>query len=327
MQDAMVLVLRTVHKHFGVRPEVGKFFRAGDSHSMAAFFRIGMPSAGGPSAHVSGLAIVSTPAGSQPAAAVLVDDSSRFGKTGPIMMKRLGEAWRADSAKASRQAPAGAAGSTLPEGSGRPRQLHAATAGDRSASIGLPEGWRLTGVTHGRLSAEGPNGETINRGIILHGIHDQAPRNGGRMRGPPPLVYPRDGDLFQAFVSVTNQIRGGERMAPATYKLVRSAVAPHSPYEARAIQADFEVDFRDGKGLRTGKARVGVMYTRGFPMWQMNIDTWTVPKTVAAAEEPTMLAITRSYSQNSKVIMDEAHAAVDKIHQDGKATQAQSTPT
>jgi hypothetical protein len=324
MRDAMVLVLRAVHNRFGERPQVGRFFQAGDSHSMATFFRLNERPAGGAVRPVSGLAIVSMPEGSQPAAAVLVDDAARFGKTGPVMMKRLGQAWRADAARAAGPAPSGSAAPPPSEpgaGAGERLELHPATAGDRSASIGLPEGWRLTGVAHGQLGAEGPNGETVNRGVILHGIEDHGSPQGGRMRGPPPLVCPRGGDLFEAFVSVSNQVRESQRMTPATYKLVSSGEVHHSPFEVRAIQAAFEVDFHDNRGPRKGTARIGAIYPQGFPTWKMTIDTSTVPKTVAAREEATMLAIDRSYSQNSKVITRQAQASVDHTHQVGEETQ------
>jgi hypothetical protein len=322
MQDAMGFVLRTVHTRFGERPQVGKFFRAGDSHSIATFFKIN-ERAGGAVKPVSGLAIVSMPQGSQPAAAVLFDDSSRFAKTGPAMMKKLGEAWRSDSARVASQAPSDGAAPSPPEASAGPRgphHLRTVTGGDRSASIGLPEGWRLTGVGGGQLSAEGPNGELVNRGVILH-VHDQWPRNPGGMRGPPPLVCPRGGDLFDAFVSVSNQISRIKRMSEATFKLVRSGEAPHTRYEPRVIQAAFEVDFHDGRGPRVGTARIGAMFMPGLPTWDMTVQISSMPKTVAAAEASTMVAINSSYSQDARVIMGEAHAAVAKIHRDGAVTQ------
>jgi hypothetical protein len=41
---------------------------------------------------LAGLVLISLPRGAQPAAAILYDDSSRFAKTEPVLLRKLAEA-------------------------------------------------------------------------------------------------------------------------------------------------------------------------------------------------------------------------------------------
>jgi hypothetical protein len=195
-----------------------------------------------------------------------------------------------------------------------------ATAGDRSASIGLPDGWKLTGVSAGQLSAEGPNGELVYLGIIYQQIHDprsmqnqRMPNSGGTGRNVP-LVCPYGGDLFSAFVSVNSQVRQNRQLPPGTYKLISSQNLPANQFEQQVILAILEVDLHDGKGPRSGSVRIGTMTTRGVPIWAMTVSGSNVPKTVAEEEAPTIMAIVHSYSQDEKVLAEETRAVIDNIH-------------
>jgi hypothetical protein len=317
LQGAMGTMLRNIHGHFGDRPQVGKFFQTRGSDSIAAFFTLTAKKQGGKP--IAGLVIVSLPQGSKPAAAVLYDDAARFTKTEPVMMQKLNEAWHAAAIRPAASAPTGSA-STIAPRQMAPEPLHMATAGDRSASIGLPAGWQLTSVSGGQLTAEGPNGERVFLGIICQQIHDprsmqnqQMPNSGGMGRSPP-LVCAYGGDLFSAFVSVNNQVRRNNQLPPGTYKLISSQNLPASQFEQQVIQAILEVDLHDGKGPRSGSVRIGAMATRGVPTWAMTVSGSNLPKTVADAEAPTMMAILHSYSQDGRVIAGETKAVIDNIH-------------
>ena len=307
LQEGMVYALRKLHSAFGDRPQIGKFFQVRDSHSIATFFSLNATRVGGGIKPISGLVIVTMPPGSQPAAAALYDDSARFAKTGPTMMKTLDRAWRSDSAPAA--AP-------THQSTGKAQPLRMATAGDRSASIGLAEGWRLTGVAGGQLTAEGPNGEMIGLGVIYQQIHDRP----GYGMGGAPLVYPRGGDLFSAFVSVTNQIRRHRGLSQATYKLISSQNLGRTQFEAQVIQVIIEIDLHDGKGPRKGSARLGAMYTPG-PAWAISVNASNAPITVADAESATMMAMIRSYTPDARVVTQETNAVIDRIHATARATQ------
>jgi hypothetical protein len=341
LQNGMVFVLRTVHSHFDARPRVGRFFQARDSHSVATFFTVTARSQGGGA--IAGLAIVSMAEGTGSAAgAVLYDDAARFPRSEPSMMKTLNAAWHLASARPPGRAPAGASAGTGSPGPGAavepagavasgagpvrssgPQHLRMATGGDRSASVGLPEGWKLTGVAGGQLTAEGPNGEMVALGILYQGIRNPGvrPPSFGGMARNAPLVAPFGGDLFSDFTSVTNQVRRTRHLPPGTFKLTRSENLPGNQQEQRVVQLIFEVDLHDGKGLRKGSARVGAMHVRGLDTWAMTVSSSNVPGALAQTEDATLKAIIRSYSQDGKVIARETSEVIGRINASARAAQ------
>ncbi len=317
----MAAMLRSVHGHFGDRPQVGKFFQARGSDSVAAFFTLIAKNQGGKP--MAGLVIVSMPQGSRPAAAVLYDEAARFPRTQSALMQKLNEAWPGAASAAAARSTGPALTTTSHQAA--PQALRMATAGDRSASIGLPAGWQFTGVSGGQLSAAGPNGELVYLGIIHQQIHDPRSR---QYQGVPTagakgrsLVCSPGGDLFSAFVSVSNQVRQNRQLPPGTYRLVSSQGLPRTQFEPQVIQAIYEVDLHDGKGLRKGSARIGAMITRGLPTWALTVSGSNAPIGVAEAEAPTILAVIHSYSQDARVIAGETRDVINRIHADAKAAQ------
>src|SRR6202451_1454992 len=101
MQGAMGAVLRDIHSRFGERPQIGRFFQAGGTDSVATFFTVTAKSQGGK--HIAGMVIVSMPSGTQPGGAFLSADAQRFGTTANPMLKKLNEVWHPDSAKPAAQ--------------------------------------------------------------------------------------------------------------------------------------------------------------------------------------------------------------------------------
>ncbi len=79
MQGAMGALLRDIHNRFGERPQIGRFFQAGGTDSVATFFTVTAKSQAGK--HIAGMVIVSMPSGTQPTGAFIYDDAQRFGTT------------------------------------------------------------------------------------------------------------------------------------------------------------------------------------------------------------------------------------------------------
>ena len=303
LQDAMVQVLRTVHGEFGDRPEIGRFFQARSSNSLATFFTVVAKRLHGEP--MAGLVIVSLPPDGHAIAAVLYDQAARFRQTEPAMMKTLNKAWRSGPAMSAGRAPASpAAAAPAPARERGPQRLRMATGGDRSASIGLPPGWWLTMVRGGKLMAEGPNGEMVGLGLIYEGLR-----------------FPV-GNLFQSFVTVTNHFRAGARQSPGTFRLTSSENLGGGPGEAGAVQVLFEVDYHDGRGPRKGSARLQAALVRGLPTWALTVSTSNAPVRVASAESQTMMAVIRSYSQNSAVINRLTSETVGQIEANQAAANA-----
>jgi hypothetical protein len=298
--DALVYMLRQVHDHFGDKPQVGKFFQSRDGNSLATFFTLNARKMGGQA--ITGLVIVSMPGQSAPQVAVLYDSSKRFVSTEPALLKSLSAAWQHGTA---------------------------APSGDHSAVVGLPDGWRLTHVAGGTLMAEGTRGEVVNLGLIYQQIIDpNNPKSQSITRMPnysrtPHLICALNGDLFSAFVNVSNQVRHNNGKSQGTYKLISSKNLPSDGGAAAPVQAIFTVDMHDGVGPRKGSARIGVMALRGSPTWAMTVSTSNIPVKYADAEEATLMAVIRSYSQDANVIAREGAADLDRIHQVGVRTQIQ----
>ena len=322
--DAMVFMLRQVHGHFGDRPQVGKLFQSRDGSSLATFFTLTAKTQGNKS--MAGLVIVSMPKGSTPQAAVLYDDVKRFATTEPSMMKTLGALLQPDGAMHN-SAAQGRRGSAVPTPPSTGEQLFPATAGDNSAVISLPAGWKVTGVSGGQLTAEGSHGEMVGLGMLYQGIFD--PRNPQSRQAMsfsrgPHLVCALSGDMFENYVNVLNQIRQTRGKSTGTFNKISERNLPSSNTEVQVLEAIYTVDFHDGKGLRKGSARVGAIVTRGLPSWAMTVSATNVPVPLAEEEASTMTAVIASYHQNNSVIAGESRADMDRIRAQGEANKRQA---
>jgi hypothetical protein len=318
-QSAMALMLRSVHGHFGDRPQVSKVFQVRSSDSYAAFFTLIARNQGGKA--IAGEVIVDVPKGRQPAGALLYDEASRFTRSQPVLLRKLGASWKAaNPAGAEPTAPVEAANAP-------PAGLRMQTAGDRSAYIGLPEGWQLTGVAGGQVSVAGPQGEMIALGLIVAPIRDSSVAQNQRLppaRGAGPVITcPASGDLFRAYVCVVNQMRQARNLPPASFELGNTRPLPN-PRGRPAVEATYEVDLHDGKGPRDGSARIMALLTPGLPTWAMAMQSSSVPKPLAAAEAGTVKAIIESYRQDPKVIDRESKKQIDEIHAIGERSRLQA---
>jgi hypothetical protein len=314
MNGAMIAMLRSVHGYFGVRPEIGQFFQAKGSDSIATFITVNAKVQGGGGKTISGLVIVSMPQGSKPLGGAMFDDAAHFSKTQPVMMKTLNEAWHATAAK---NAPA--VGGATPHPSG-PQTLRQATAGDGSASIGLAPGWQLTDVAGGHLAATGPNGEVISIAGMFQGIRDPRSGQGGMGYGRgPALVAPMGGDLFSTYVSLVNQTRQSQGKPPANFRMISS-----KPVGPQAVEAIYEADLHDGKGLRKGSVRLDAIYTRGLPTWALSVTTSNAPESVFESVNPTIMAMVHSYSQDRNVIGREQQTVLNGIKAAGERSKQQA---
>jgi hypothetical protein len=298
-QGAMAFMLRQVHGHFGDRPQVSKIFQVRNSVSYAAFFTLIAKKQG--SKPIAGEVIVSVPRGRQATAAILYDDAQRFTRSQPALLKALSTAWHAASAQ--RQADQSAQDPS--------QTLHVQSGGDRSASLALPDGWRVTSVAGGSITAQGPNGERIGLGLMAQNIRD--PRSMGMgylgmqgMRGG--VACPASGDLFDAYVCVVNQQRQNANQPQGSFRLTSSR-----PLPGGAIEVLFDLDLHDGRGPRNASARLQAIVTRGMPTWALMISNSSVPKSVAAAEARTMTAIIASYSQDRRIINGEQQQVMGQI--------------
>jgi hypothetical protein len=325
--DAMVYMLHQIHGKFGEKPLVGKLLQSKDGSSLSAFFTVSAKSTNGK--YIAGLIIVTQRGKNPPQMGILYDYATRFVSTEPGMLKAVSAAYQAAGGPSEGGNPSQSQGHAPSGKSGSAEPLTMATAGDRSAVIGLPAGWRILKVAGGSLMAEGNHGEMMFMGMIFQQIIDpRTPQGQNILRMPSNspgarIVYPMGGDLFQAFVSVFNQIRRNNGKSQGSFTLTNSTNLPPDT-GGPAMQAIFNVDFHDGIGPRKGSARIGAIITRGSPMWALTVSMTNIPEQYADAEQATMLAAIRSYSQDVNVIARESAGDMERIHQQALANQAQA---
>ena len=296
MAEAIVYMLRQVHTYVGDRPEVGKFFQSRDGATVSAFFTaIARTSGDRP---ITGLLIVSRTAAGSASAGVILDERARFGASEPTMMKSLLAVWQPAGSSSS---SGGAAAGAIPQARSPSAHQHGSaqlvqsTGGDRSAAIGLPDGWKVTSVAGGTLTAAGPNGEMVFLGMLYQGF----------TMGP---------NLFENFVNISSQFRRQKGLQPGTYTVTHRTNVP-----GNAIQVMFTVDLHDGIGLRRGSVRLGLWGPRA-----MSVDGSNIPERFADEENETLLAVIRSYQQNESMMAQMREGAANRVQADAARASAQS---
>ena len=325
---AMGAVLRSIHQNHGDRPQVGKLFQVRGTESVAAFFSVNKSGHGG--GRVAGMIIVAKATTDHVEAAVVTDDAERFPRTLSPMMKTLFGVWHPlEAARAS-----GA-------GSGPVAPLHRVTTSDNSASVSLPDGWKLAPKMsmEGTIVAGGPGGEFAELGTAFLASDTNNPRvqqtmqavRMGRLRNTvyaSATYYPYGGEMSRTFVDLMQDLRRRAGLPRASYKFSSVTSAPGSPQE-RCAHMTGTVDFGDGKGLR----ELNAVYCTTPPTpaagaWLSLAYTTTVPLSIAARERATLGAILASFNVNVNVV-DEQKArisapAIAQIHAIGQAAAAQA---
>ncbi len=327
MRNALGEVLHDAHMRFGEKPVIGKFFHARDSDSVATFFNVTARSQG--NKRIAGLAIVSIRTGIVPAVAILYDDEARFGKTEPALMKKLSEAWQKETQKPVVSSTNGSGGATGIFGTtshaGAVPALHTVVLPDNTASIGLPQGWQVTGGGGGAVTVGGPNGEVINLGNLVQNIYDpRNPKTQGMVsylsKGSTPFyVCQFPGDVLAAYQCVVAQTRQRNHKPPVTLKILDRADLGANQAETQAVQILAEVDLHDGKGIQMLSGRIGIRRPLGTGSWAMNLSVSTAPKELADKEWPTFAAIFASHRQNGQAIDAENIAVAGRIQAQGRA--------
>lgn len=323
MKDAMVVMLRNIHGHFGDRPEIGKLFQTHGSDSLATFFTVTAKTQGGK--HIAGLVIVAMPTGSKPAAAVIYDDADRFSRTMNPMMKKLNEVWHIDR-------PTGAQPAA---GKGAPvQELHVTHFPDNSGTIGLPTGWKINSAGGGAVVVVGPNGEMVAVSLI-HQMFDPSNPQGqnmikyetqnGRRQMPPQFsVYPFGGDLVDAFMAYQKQAAQRSNLPVPTLVVTSKTNSAPNQYQAAGITVLGELDMHDGKGPMRSLILIGAMKRAGPAQWGMSVTRVSAPDKIATEEWPTLLAIANSENQNAAVIQAQTQQVINQIHQIGEDAKRRS---
>ena len=208
---AMAYLLRTLHTQYGARPQVGKFFEAQGTQSVAAFFSVGK---------INGMIIAVKAVSESVEAAAIYDDASRFEITRGGMIKTLMGVWH-PLAAAEGAGPAGAA----------PVSLRRTCTNDRSACMSLPDGWQVNPQSGGgSMTATGPGGELASLGFTIFATDLNNPqarqtyqivqrgglRNTAYANG---IYYPLGPDLGKTFVDLVQLFRSKRNLPQESIQL------------------------------------------------------------------------------------------------------------
>jgi hypothetical protein len=311
---AMAAVLHYVHTHFGEAPAVGKVFQSRDGQNFGAFFTVTAKTQG--NKRIAGLAIVSVARGTKPAAAVLYDESSRFAKTEPVLLRALTDAWRSASAPAAPSASA-------PSGSGSVPPLTPTRFPDGSGAVSLPAGWRITFSSHGAAKIVGPRGEAVLLGNSVGPIYDaNNPQVLARMRYANPNNRPMlcpNSDALHTYLCILQQ--GGAQPA---FQLKNSRALPPQGRAVQSVLIDADLDLHDGRGVMA--CELGLSITAPSPMGDrtLGINGTCAPQASAAQEQPTLKAIYDSYSINGQVVASEYAGDASRSRQAGNNARIQA---
>ena len=323
--SAMGMILSSLHRQYGDKPQVGKVFQVRDSNSVAVFFTLTRRDQG--NAPIAGM-LISSPSGAGVEAALLTDDAARFGKTINPMLKSLFAVWRPGA-----PSPAGSLAKSTPMQALSPYVLP-----DKSASVSLPAGWRVDPASGGgTILATGPQGEGVALDFPLHAWNSGDPRVQRTMqfaRGAGrntayarALYYPYGGDLGKTFVDLL-QMRARMNNQPALTMQVDSETAVPAAAGSRCARLQGRLEANDGKGRK----EFNTVFCSGTlsPMGQYaNIAFHSaVPEASAAQVRATVAAILNSFQVNMGVVNREGAAlaapAIEQIHAIGRAAAAQA---
>lgn len=327
---AMGAVLRSVHQNVGEKPQVGKLFQVRGTESVAAFFSATRRNGNG--GQVAGIIIATKVNPDHVEAALVTDEATRFHRSLPANMKTLFAAWQPlkDAADASASAGPGAPAASL----------HQQVLPDRSATVSLPDGWRVAPNLSGggSIVAAGPNGENAFLGVAFSALDANNPMvqqtmrtlQSGGLRGTSyaqAAYIPYGADMQKTFVYLFNKSRASGGMPAADFTF--SAFAPvqtNGPDHCAHLAGT--VDFKDQKGTRelNGVYCVGPPGRAGSYMTLAYVTT--VPMPLAPKERATLGAILQSFNVNQAVVNAEASQiaapAIAQIHAIGAAAAAQA---
>ena len=321
---AMGAVLHSLHQQYGDRPQVGRPFLVRGTNSVAAFFTLVKKNQGG--AKVAGM-LIATKASDHVEAALLTDDAARFGSTINPMLTQLFKVWH----------PGGNGGAPPAASGGSSAALQPYTLPDRSASVSLPQGWKvLPSSGGGTIMAEGPSGEAVALGYpyLASDTNNPAVRQTmatlqrGGLRNTAyakALYYPYGQDLGKTFVDLVQMSRQRQGQGPVTIKIASETPMPGA---VRCSHLLGQIDPKDGKGVREMNTVFCTAPPGRFGSY-MNLAYHTaVPLASADRERATMGAILASFSVNNAVVQQQANAiaapAIAQIHAIGQRAAQQA---
>jgi hypothetical protein len=341
LQGAMGKVLKYVHARFGARPEITHVMRGSDGNSLAIIFTVKSGKAG--SQEIAGLALVAVSPSAPAKGAVLSDQADRFRSTVGPMLKRLQagaglSGTGSSAAGAAAPTPASPPGSTeatapasapslagpsaavsSPPGGAAgaaatpAAALHQTPFPDGSGSVGLPDGWIITGAHAGEVTAKGPAGAGLHFDWPIAALDPNDPRARG---GAGSLVaIPHGTDAGNAFKTAITQLYQKRGKAPPTIEIVDTKRL--SPQESVVVA---NIGAIDGQSPARSLVDITMGPVDSLGGYTIFLYTISFPQQIAAQSQATVTAIFHSYKVNQDVAQAELRADTQKVQQFTEST-------
>ncbi len=304
---AMAKVLSQVHQACGEKPSVGQVFRVKGTNSSGVFFTVVDHAQG--NRQLAGMVIAAQAGANQFEVGLVSDSADRFGKTANPMLQQLFAAWHPGETPSPSGTPGGgksASTSGAPTKSSVP--LHAVTASDNSATISVPDGWKVDPQSgRGAIIVRGPNGEQIGIEMTRTAIDPTNPFQVNSARKhlslipPGTLVYPFRGNIEKDFVNLFQAWRkaGGQGPAPIQVDKIDPMPAAQGNHCARATGHMNP----DGKGMQAfNDLMCAIDPIASFGGYSVMLDHALLPNAVADKEQDLQKAIIATYKMNSQVV-------------------------
>ena len=306
---ALTNMLHTIHNNCAEKPQIGRVFQFKGTNSVGVFFSVtDHPDGNIP---LGGLVIANATGPNQVEAAMIYDQASRFGNTVNPMLQQLFSVWQPGaSSPAAGTAPAtagNAGGSLLASQGGSNTSLHPVTAPDNSASIGIPDGWKLDPQSAGgTMSVIGPNGEQVvyaanKPAVDPNNPHQVAAVRYGIYKGSGTMLFPYHPDLGKAYPELIQAWRLANNMQPA--KLQVDKIEPMNPPKGggSCVLVTGHID-ADGQGMKKLIDDICEFPPAQWGAYTITRNFNIMTDALSDQEQSTVMAIYRSAKVNQQVI-------------------------
>jgi hypothetical protein len=328
---AMSKILGIVQNNCGEKPQIGKVFQFKGTKTVGVFFTVTNHPGG--NKKVAGLVLSAASGPKQVEAALLSDDAQRFGKTINPMIQQLFSAWHpggqtaaSSSASGGRSDSTGGQSAPASGYSAGPAHLHMVTLPDRSASVSVPDGWKVDGGG-GTIIITGPHKELVDLNMCFHALDPRDPKvrqgitmqrqyGGGR---PDTNVYlPYGVNLPQAFVTLSHDSQRENHIPPTSFQFSNTSQIPGQPCVRLEGTTTSSADAENHEFFGVFCEQQG----QGG-IWGANLYMALLPKSVAAQQHATAQAIMASFQVNQEVANAIAAPGIIAIHAIGARADAQ----
>lgn len=298
--NAFTIIENELNERNGAKLRAGRAFRIRGCETEGVFFILATTGAQGE--RIAGLILAVSDGKKQSEqkqmqAAILTDKADRFGKTINPMLAKLFGVWH-------------------PAGLDSAIELHTVELDDKSASVGLPEGWMLEpGWSGGAMMVTGPHDERIvfDRMFIARDPKDPTTKllmknSAINKNAPKFLNRPYDEDLGKAFPDILQQIRKDNGQPPVKLIVEHTESIPAQSGE-RCIHVTGTVD-PDGKGDHDTEFYFCSSRPMNGGMYMLQATQMLLPKVATDQDRAVADAIEGSFQSNMPLVAAREEEAI-----------------